>query len=225
LVVVTTADVPDTRVDLELARLREQHQDMVIDLWGLQQLSDRLFDLPDLVRRFFGEGTMRTFCRPLPAPPAQIEIDSAAGAAALKEYLAQLGAYLGRDLHELIPLPLLDDDGAERVSSAELAARLTPGHHIYLAGGSGTGKSHTLAHTVLGLITTGWVPILLRAATYEGRLEGSLDVSIPWFRRGLRYAARPSWPWPFRASLMIRSNSAGGRPRPRCGAVVCWRSR
>ncbi|WP_405587971.1 hypothetical protein [Streptomyces sp. NBC_01190] len=181
LVVVTTADVRDTRVDLELMRLREQHQDMVIDLWGRQQLSDRLFDLPDLVRRFFGEDTMRTFCRPLPAPDAEPEIGGAAGAGVAEEYLAQLGAYLSKDLHELIPLPLLDEQGAERMSSAELAARLRPGQHIHLAGGSGTGKSHTLAHTVLGLITTGWVPILLRAAIYEGRLEGSLDECVTPF--------------------------------------------
>ncbi|MEU3862862.1 hypothetical protein AB0F03_37185 [Streptomyces sp. NPDC028722] len=180
LVIVTTADVRDTKVDLELARLRGQYQDLVIDLWGRQQLSDMLFTLPGLVRRFFGEHTMRVFCRPL---PAQEEADSAraAGRQELKDYSAYLDVYLRGDLHELVPLTLADQDGAERVSSAELAAWLRPGRHVQVVGPSGTGKSHTLTHTALGLLQAGWLAILLRASVYEGQLGSSLDECVSPF--------------------------------------------
>jgi len=180
LVIVTTADVRDTRVDLELARLREQHQDLVIDLWGRQQLSDMLFALPDLVRRFFGEHTMQVFCRPLPEgvrPDSSGEAD----VLGLEGYLAQLSAYLSEELHELVPLILVDQDGAEQVSSAGLAAWVRPGRHVQVAGGSGTGKSHTLTHAALELARIGWLPILLRAGIYEGRLQESLEECVAPF--------------------------------------------
>ncbi|MFJ6438605.1 hypothetical protein [Streptomyces sp. NPDC091416] len=181
LVIVTTADVRDTKVDLELTRLREQHRDLVIELWGRQQLSDMLFALPDLVRRFFGEETMRVFCRPLPGREAQSEISGATGGRVLEDYLAHLGSYLSEGLHELVALTLEDEDGSERLSSTELAAWLRPGRHVQVAGSSGTGKSHTLAHAALGLAQAGWLPILLRAGVYGGRLEDSLDESVAAF--------------------------------------------
>ncbi|MFF0898211.1 hypothetical protein [Streptomyces sp. NPDC003278] len=180
LVIVTTADVRDTKVDLELARLREQYPDLVIDLWGRQQLSDMLVTLPDMVRRFFGEHTMRVFCRPL---PAQEDTDSAltAGRTELEDYAADLGAYLRGNLHELVPLTLADQDGAVQVSSAELAAWLRPGRHVQVVGASGTGKSHTLTHTALELLQAGWLAILLRASVYEGQLGSSLDECVSPF--------------------------------------------
>ncbi|MFJ5561548.1 hypothetical protein ACIQCD_30050 [Streptomyces sp. NPDC093250] len=179
--IVTTADVRDTKVDLELTRLREQHRDLVIELWGRQQLSDMLFALPDLVRRFFGEDTMRVFCRPLPDQEAQSESSGATGGRVLENYLAQLGSYLSEGLHELVALTLEDQDGSERLSSTELTAWLRPGRHVQVAGSSGTGKSHTLAHAALGLAQAGWLPILLRAGVYGGRLEDSLDESVAPF--------------------------------------------
>ncbi|KEG37990.1 hypothetical protein ACH4UX_30220 [Streptomyces althioticus] len=94
LVIVTTADVRDTKVDLELARLRGQHQDLVIDLWGRQQLSDMLFALPDLVRRFFGEHTMQVFCRPLPGQEEQADSARAADRLELENYSTHLDMYL-----------------------------------------------------------------------------------------------------------------------------------
>ncbi|MFF4308440.1 hypothetical protein [Streptomyces sp. NPDC001601] len=181
LVIVTTADVRDTKVDLELTRLREQHRDLVVDLWGRQQLSDMLFVLPDLVRRFFGEDTMRVFCRPLPSQKAQVDSSGVVSGRVLDDYLAQLGSYLSGDLHELIALTLEGQDGSQGLSSVEFAARLQPGGHVQVAGGSGTGKSHTLTHAALRLAQTGWLPILLRAGVYEGRLEDSLDESVAPF--------------------------------------------
>ncbi|MEU0354336.1 ATP-binding protein [Streptomyces cyaneofuscatus] len=180
LVVVTTADVRDTKVDLELTRLREQHHDLVVDLWGRQQLSDMLFGLPDLVRRFFGEDTMRVFCRPLPDGERTADLGDSGQEQALEQYLAHLGSYLRAGLHGLVGLALEDPDGAG-VLSTELAAWLQPGRHVQVVGGSGTGKSHTLAHTALGLAQAGSVPILMRAGVYEGRVEDSLDESVAPF--------------------------------------------
>ncbi|MFH8747469.1 hypothetical protein ACH4GK_09545 [Streptomyces rimosus] len=185
LVIVTTADVRDTKVDLELARLRRQHQDLVIDLWGRQQLSDMLFTLPDLVRRFFGEHTMRVFCLPVPAQEGEVSA-CAADRQELEDYSAQLDIYLRGNLHELVPLTLADEDSGERVSSAELATWLRPGLHIQVVGASGTGKSHTLTHTVLGLLQAGWLAILLRASLYEGQLGDSLDECVaPFSQHGV----------------------------------------
>ncbi|MDQ0848051.1 hypothetical protein [Streptomyces sp. V1I6] len=181
LVIVTTADVRDTKVDLELARLRGQHQDLGIDLWGRQQLSDMLFTLPDLVRRFFGEHTMQVFCRPLSGKEEQADSARAADHLELEDYSAQLDMYLRGGLHELVPLTLADQDSTERMSSAELAAWLRPGRHVQVVGASGTGKSHTLTHTVLGLLQAGWLAILLRASVYEGQLNNSLDECVSPF--------------------------------------------
>ncbi|MET9090754.1 hypothetical protein ABZX72_01550 [Streptomyces cyaneofuscatus] len=180
LVIVTTADVRDTKVDLELADLRRQHQDLEIDLWGRQQLSDMLFTLPDLVRRFFGEHTMRVFCLPVPAQEESVAARAAARQE-LDDYSAQLDLYLRGDLHELVPLTLTDQGSEEQVSSAELAAWLRPGLHVQVIGASGTGKSHTLTHTVLGLLQAGWLAILLRASAYEGQLRDSLDECVSPF--------------------------------------------
>ncbi len=181
LVIVTTADIRDTKVDLELARLRGQHQDLVIDLWGRQQLSDMLFTLPDLVRRFFGEHTMQVFCRPLPEQEKQADSARTADRLELETYSTSLDMYLRGDLHELVPLTLADQDSGERVPSAELAAWLRPRRHVQVVGTSGTGKSHTLTHTALGLLQAGWLAILLRANVYEGHLGDSLDECVSPF--------------------------------------------
>ncbi|MCM1967937.1 hypothetical protein NC490_16585 [Streptomyces sp. G1] len=181
LVVVTTADVRDTRIDLELVRLRKQHSDLTIELWGRQQLSDMLFALPDLVRRFFGEPTMRMFCRPLPTGESRMGSAEAVDPQELDDYLSQLGTYLGNSLPDLVPLTLQDQAGSEHVSSGELAAWLLPGRHVQVAGKSGTGKSHTLIHTTLRLVTAGWLPVFMRASTYEGRLQDTLDECVAPF--------------------------------------------
>ncbi|MFE3143372.1 hypothetical protein [Streptomyces scopuliridis] len=169
LVIVTTADVRDTKVDLELTRLREQHQGLVVDLWGRQQLSDMLFVLPDLVRRFFGEDTMRVFCRPVLDREMQADISDASQAQALGDYLSHLGSYLSEGLHGLVGLTLHEQDGAEGVLSTELAAWLRPGRHVQVVGSSGTGKSHTLAHAALGLARSAGCPSCCeRAYTTDG---------------------------------------------------------
>ncbi|MGW4874665.1 hypothetical protein [Streptomyces chartreusis] len=181
LVIVTTADTRDTKVDLELARLREQYPDLVIDLWGRLQLSDMLFTAPDLVRRFFGEHTMQVFCRPLPVQEGQADGGNAADRLELEDYSTHLSPYLCGDLHELVPLTLQEVDSREQVSTAELAAWLRPGRHVHVVGASGAGKSHTLMHAAIGLIQRGWLTILLRAGVYEGRLEDSLDECVAPF--------------------------------------------
>jgi hypothetical protein len=181
LVVVTTADVQDTQIDLELVRLREQHHGLQIDLWGRQQLSDMLFRLPSLVSRFFGEETMRQFCRPLAMPGAEDPSVAAVTSVEVQEYLGQLTAYLTDDLHELVPLPLREHEGTQVWEANELPAWLRPGSHVQLAGAAGTGKSHLMAHTLVGLAWPGWLPILMRAGLFEGNLKDSIDECVAPF--------------------------------------------
>lgn len=62
LVVMTTADVSDTKIDDKLHELREANPELTIELWGRQQLSDELERHPRIVARFFGTETARLFC-------------------------------------------------------------------------------------------------------------------------------------------------------------------
>jgi hypothetical protein len=68
LIVVTTADVSDKKIEDKLAALREAHADFKICLWGQQQLSEKLYGHPRIVRRFFGPATAEVFCQLPPAP-------------------------------------------------------------------------------------------------------------------------------------------------------------
>ncbi|MDF3148775.1 ATP-binding protein [Streptomyces sp. T21Q-yed] len=182
LVVVTTASVRDTALDLELVKQRGRHPDLLIELWGQEQLSDMLFSLPDVVRRFFGEATMRDFCRPVSSEPVRPDA-SVLGAGDLDAYLAEFSSYLSQDLHELIPLALKRDGGTEPLLSADLAGWLREGRHAQLVGPSGTGKSHTMLHTARELAGSGCLPLLVQAAIYEGRWEESLDECVAPFTR------------------------------------------
>ncbi|MCP3017363.1 ATP-binding protein [Nocardiopsis dassonvillei] len=176
LVVVTTASVADTRIDEELAALRERHSDLQIDLWGQQQLSDVLYEEPDVVRRFFGEATMQVFCRPLAVqnlPPS--------GVAKLNEvtdYLREFSASLAVGLHENVPLNVRVEKGNDTLPSIDLATWLREGGHAQLVGPSGSGKSHAMAHTAVELAGSGCFPILVRAGVYQGRLEPWLDEAV-----------------------------------------------
>ncbi|MFE0457928.1 restriction endonuclease [Kitasatospora sp. NPDC058965] len=61
-VVVTTAYIGDTAVEQRLRQLQVEYHPLDIDLWGCQQLSERLFRQPELVARFFGRATAEIFC-------------------------------------------------------------------------------------------------------------------------------------------------------------------
>ncbi|TLQ47917.1 nucleotidyltransferase domain-containing protein [Streptomyces marianii] len=68
---------------------------------------------------------------------------------------------------------------------------------------------------IVGLLLVG------SCARKAARPDSDIDVvlSIPWFRRDLSYAAWHLWSLFLRASVMLRSNSSGGRPP----AALCLR--
>ncbi|MCC3654061.1 restriction endonuclease [Streptomyces sp. S07_1.15] len=68
LVVMTTADVSDTKIKDKLHALRTANPDLTIRLWGKQELSDMLQEHPRVVTRFFGEETARLVCPELQRP-------------------------------------------------------------------------------------------------------------------------------------------------------------
>ncbi len=71
-IVVTSASTQTTQCADELAVLQEEHPDLVLDLWGSEQINERLRDLPDVVGRFWTRETADAFCTgaPLPGIPA-----------------------------------------------------------------------------------------------------------------------------------------------------------
>ncbi|MBR7828771.1 restriction endonuclease [Actinospica sp. MGRD01-02] len=178
LVIVTTADIADTRIEDELEAQRAAHPDLRIDLWGRAQLSDTLLERPDLVRRFFGEETMRIFCRPLGAADAP---GPAAGEA--EAYREGVAARLGGRLPETVSLDIVVDDTGEVIASSALSAWMSPGRHTSLRGVSGAGKTHVLSRLAIDLATAGWLPIVVSASFYEGGLEDLLDDAVAPFTR------------------------------------------
>lgn len=146
IVVVTTAEVRDTQIDLELVQLRSEHGGIKIELWGRQQLSDMLFPIPDLVRRFFGEETMRTFCRPpitdqvppfgtrligdlKPGDALRFEVHPALDGNAKTASLPPLPPYIARPMS-------IDEQLRQEVAAARTGNRM-----VLLIGGSSNGKT------------------------------------------------------------------------------------
>jgi tetratricopeptide (TPR) repeat protein len=62
LVVAVACGTRETKVGDELANLRAKYPDLIIDLWGQDELSDFLQHHPLTVARFFGHETARVFC-------------------------------------------------------------------------------------------------------------------------------------------------------------------
>lgn len=92
LVVAVASEARDTRVIEELAKLREDHPDLTIELWDQAEISERLRNQSQLVTTFFGVATAAAFCVSGSAPtppsssPAPIEAD-----AILRGPIAHLG--------------------------------------------------------------------------------------------------------------------------------------
>ncbi|MBB6373789.1 hypothetical protein BKA01_001011 [Pseudonocardia eucalypti] len=78
------------------------------------------------------------------------------------------------DLHEHVATPLIMDGAG---SAQPIDQLLQAGKSVQLVGASGTGKSHLALHTALAT-SEQWLPILVRARTYEGRLSRLLDRSV-----------------------------------------------
>jgi hypothetical protein len=178
LVVVTTADIADTRIEEALASERAAHPDLSIELWGRVQLSDKLLDQPKLVRRFFGEETVRVFCR-LTATRGSTVATAEIGT--ISAYCEGLAAHLAGAQAESAELDIEVEESGEVFSAAELADRVVPGRQIAIGGASGAGKSHLLVRVARDLLARGWLPILVRASFYDGQLDQLLDETIAQF--------------------------------------------
>ena len=94
-------------------------------------------------------------------------------------YLRSFRDFYTRDLHELVPLPLMTDDG--RLPASGLLDELQQHQHVQLAGPSGTGKTHLTRHLLCGLPDRPLVPVLIEGTMYEGRLSPLLDRAVAPF--------------------------------------------
>ncbi len=90
LVVAVSSEVRDTATINMLAKLRNDHPDLTIELWDRTEISERLLSQSQLVSTFFGTATAAAFCTPGPEPapsvPTSIEAD-----AILRGPIAHLG--------------------------------------------------------------------------------------------------------------------------------------
>ncbi|MGV9654158.1 hypothetical protein [Streptomyces sp. NPDC003554] len=84
LVVMTTADVSDTKIKDKLDALRTANPDLTIRLWGKQELSDMLQEHPRIVTRFFGPETARRVCPELQQPSAEAKTAAVASDAMVR---------------------------------------------------------------------------------------------------------------------------------------------
>jgi len=91
LVVMTTADVSDTKIDDKLHELREANPELTIKLWGRQPLSDKLEKHPRVVARFFGSETARVLCRVPEKPSVPSEAAAIASDAMVRGPVQHLG--------------------------------------------------------------------------------------------------------------------------------------
>lgn len=62
LVVIISCDAHDTKIVERLDSLQETYPDLKIDLWDREELTERLTNHPNIVRRFFGDVTCDRLC-------------------------------------------------------------------------------------------------------------------------------------------------------------------
>jgi hypothetical protein len=67
-VVVTSASTQSTQLADELALLQDEYPDLVIDLWGSENVNDHLRNFADIVARFWTRETATAFCSGAPQP-------------------------------------------------------------------------------------------------------------------------------------------------------------
>ena len=101
-----------------------------------------------------------------------------AAQSAVESYLQAFDDFYSRNLHELVPTPLVADE--HTLTPPELLSLLQEGMSVQLIGVSGSGKSHLATHTALSGLGR-WVPILVRAGMYEERLSSLLNRSVAPF--------------------------------------------
>jgi hypothetical protein len=109
-----------------------------------------------------------------------VQVLAAAAAQELAStYRQRFGNFYRRDLHELVPLPLIH--GNEMITPPDLLGIVPANRHLQLIGPSGSGKSHHAKHAVLGLPEDSWLPVFIDAGMYEGRLAALLNRSVARF--------------------------------------------
>ena len=94
-------------------------------------------------------------------------------------YLRSFRDFYSRDLHELVPLPLMTDEG--RLPASALLDALQQHRHVQLIGPSGTGKTHLARHLLASIPNGPLVPVLVEGTMYEGRLSPLLDRAVAPF--------------------------------------------
>lgn len=91
----------------------------------------------------------------------------------VSSYLRSFRDFYSRELHELVPLPLMTDEG--RLSASGLLDAPQQQRHVQITGPSGTGKTHLARHLLATIPDGPLVPVLIEGTMYEGRLSPLLD--------------------------------------------------
>jgi hypothetical protein len=68
LVVAVSTVTRTTQIEVELAALQNEREDLEIELWGAEQINDALRERADIVSRFWTRETAHTFCTGAPLP-------------------------------------------------------------------------------------------------------------------------------------------------------------
>jgi hypothetical protein len=109
-------------------------------------------------------------------PSENMEPKLAAAQKAVAEYQLRFKSFYSTDLPTLVGTSV--QIGEQHVNSSQLLSYLSTGRHASLLGSSGAGKSLLAKHMMLDAIDHGWVPIILRAQTFDGKLVTLLDRSV-----------------------------------------------
>jgi Nuclease-related domain/AAA domain (dynein-related subfamily) len=111
--------------------------------------------------------------------PPSLKPDRTAAQDRVSGYLRSLRDFYSRELHELVPLPLITDEGS--LPASGLYDALQQHRHVQLAGPSGTGKTHLARHLLATIPDGALVPVLVEGTMYEGRLSPLLDRAVAAF--------------------------------------------
>ena len=111
-----------------------------------------------------------------PPPP---EPGKTAAQDRVRSYLRSFRDFYSRALHELVPLPLMADEG--RLPASGLLDALQQHTHVQLVGPSGTRKTHLTRHLLASIPNGPLVPVLIEGTMYEGRLSPLLDRAVAAF--------------------------------------------
>ncbi|WP_181799136.1 PDDEXK family nuclease [Kitasatospora acidiphila] len=115
LIVATSGSTESTQFAEELDALENEHPDLVLELWGSEQINERLRSLGNVVARFWTRETAKSFCTD--APPAGIPVP-------LPDRVEQAEQILIGPLNTSAVAPLLRKAEEQRATAPEVSARL-----------------------------------------------------------------------------------------------------